>query len=233
MVTAQEIVERTLYMCLLQTTKRMGLTLDPHDYLSEGEVTKELEEQFQRDKASMEKFIYVFGIGNNQSRGIKECPRITLELGGFYPGTVGVEKYMIDNTKAENPCIMSYPDFTTHDISIDVHLVSDNLQDLRLLHTIMYSALPAMGYVKPFYNDREEWINGKMKSTDNIFIEVSNYYDRQDNDHGLIEKIYTYKISDGIIITEDPDWSLTPIKDISLFINEDKLNCTSNDTQGI
>lgn len=33
MVNAEEIVERTFYICLLQTALKKGLTLNPEDYL--------------------------------------------------------------------------------------------------------------------------------------------------------------------------------------------------------
>jgi len=218
MINIQEIVERTMYMSLLHTTETMGYTLDPDNYLVDGLPTLETERAFNTDMASISKFIYIFGIGNNQSRGQKECPRISLDLKGFYPGNVGIPQYIIDDSDKTNPIMVEYSSNSTHTIAIDVHLVSNNQMDMRLLHTIMYKALPAMGYIKPYYNDKSEWLNRKISSTDNIFIEVGNYYDHNDSDHGILEKVYTYHITDGMVIEALPDITLVPIHDISLLI---------------
>lgn len=236
MVSTQEIVERSLYMSLLHTTLRMGYTLDPDNYLIDGLPNPDTEQQFQLDKAQINPFIYVFGVGNNQAKGIRECPRIVLDAQNFYPGGVGVEKYNIGEKEEDGTFrVISYPDFTTHDIMVDVHLVAKTQPELRLLHTIMYTALPAMGYIKPYYNDKEEWNNGKLAPSDNIFMEVANYYDHKDLEHGTLEKVYSYRISDGILLTEDIGMELVPIHDISLLLPSLELNVAeeNNNTQGL
>ena len=47
MVNTEEIVERTFYICLLQTALKKGLTLNPEDYLP---LSQENEKRFQADK---------------------------------------------------------------------------------------------------------------------------------------------------------------------------------------
>lgn len=37
---------------------------------------------------------------------------------------------------------------------------------MRLLHNIMYEALPSRGYVRPYYNNLEEWEDGKVAPTE-------------------------------------------------------------------
>ena len=96
MVNTEEIVERTFYICLLQTALKKGLTLNPEDYLP---LSQENEKRFQADKDAMPKFIPIFGIGNNQVKGAKTCPRITIELQGFYNGDIGVNKYIIGDKR--------------------------------------------------------------------------------------------------------------------------------------
>ena len=59
MVNAEEIVERTFYICLLQTALKKGLTLNPEDYLP---LSQENERRFQADKDAMPKFIPIYGI---------------------------------------------------------------------------------------------------------------------------------------------------------------------------
>ena len=90
---------------------------------------------------------------------------------------------------------------------------------MRLLHDIMYRALPAKGYLKPYFNDYEAWKNTPMGATGNLYIEVGNFYDHPDFQHGLLEKAYTYEVSDGLILEEVvSQGEIVPIKDISVLI---------------
>ena len=76
MVNLEEVIERSFYISLLHETLKRGLTINPDEYLVNGEPTEKTADQFEKDKQAIgKKFIYVFGIGNNLSRGAKECPR--------------------------------------------------------------------------------------------------------------------------------------------------------------
>lgn len=167
----------------------------------------------------MKKFIPLFGIGNNQVKGPKTLPRITIELQGYYAGDIGVNKYIIgDKLEDGNYQASEFP-YETKDITIDVHLVSQTQADMRLLHTILYTGLPARGYVRPYFNDLEEWDKGRLAPTGNLFIEIGNYYDHPDVEHGILEKVYTYVCKDGILSEKAlEEGTLTPIKDISVLI---------------
>lgn len=210
-----------MYMNLLAVALKAGVTLDPDDYLnSRGLPTKETEARYLADKAKMKKFVYIFGIGNNQERGPKEVPRITLELQGYYPGVIGMERYQLDDTDKEHPRMID-TGYNTKDIVIDVHLVSKTQQDTRMLHSIMYKALPTQGYIKPYKGNKEEFMRSGLQKSENIYIEVGNYYDHVDTDHGLLEHVYQYKIADGVVSDELLDIDLVPIKDISVLIGTD------------
>lgn len=220
MVSTEEIVERSVYMNILAVAIKSGHTIDPDDYLENGLPTIETEKRYKEDKAKIKKFIYVFGIGNNQDRGIKEVPRITLELQGYYPGNIGMERYQIDDTIKDNPRMIE-TGYTTKDIVIDVHLISKTQEDMRLLHSILYKALPTQGYIKPYFNDRKLFMEGGLLKSDNIYLEVGNHYDHKDNGHGLLEHVYQYKITDGVVSDDISDVDLVPIRDISLLIGTD------------
>lgn len=227
MVSSEEIVERSLYMNLLATAIQAGVTLDPDDYLdSQGLPTPEGEARWKSDKDNISRYVYIFGVGNNQSRGPKEVPRIVLNLQGYYPGNIGMERYQIDDTVKSNPRVVE-TGYTSKDISIDVHLVGRTQQDIRLLHRIMYRSLPQQGYIKPYFNDKEEFFKGGLLPSENIYVEVGNHYDHQDNDHGLLEHVYTYNVADGVVDSYPTDIELVPIKDISCIINGSKLRVTS------
>lgn len=221
MVSSEEIVERSLYMNLLAVALKSGYTIDPDNYLDErGLPTKETEALYLADKAKLNKFVYIFGIGNNQERGIKEVPRITLDLQGYYPGVIGMERYQLDDTDKQNPRMID-TGYNTKDIVMDVHLVSKTQADMRLLHSILYKALPSQGYIKPYLGNREEFMKSGLLESENIYLEVGNYYDHVDTDHGLLEHVYQYKISDGVVPDEVSDIELVPIRDISVLIGTD------------
>lgn len=216
MVSSQEIIERSFYMSLLHTALKNGLTLDPDNYLP---INPTSQAKYLKDKEALDKYVYIFGVGNNQSRGKKEVPRITLDLQGYYPGTIGVEKYHIDVEDSLRPVLVE-SEFTTKSIVLDVHLVANNQNDMRMLHSIMYKALPASGYIKPFTGNKEEYLNTGLNPTGNIFIEVTNHYDHTDNSQGLLEKVYSYTVEDGLVIDNiDEGIVLSPIIDISVILD--------------
>lgn len=216
MVNSQEIVERTFYICLLSTALKLGYTVNPDDYLP---LSQENEKRFKDAVNALPKFIPIYGVGNNQVRGPKTVPRITLESEAYYPGDIGVNKYIIgDRLEDGNYQASEFP-FETRDIALDVHLVANTQTDMRLLHNILFKSLPTRGYVRPYFNDLEEWADGKVQPTGNLFIEIGNFYDHPDDAHGLLEKVYTYTVKDGIIPQEDlEDGIISPIKDISVLL---------------
>ncbi|MBD4337030.1 hypothetical protein GUH15_13360, partial [Xanthomonas citri pv. citri] len=82
---------------------------------------------------------------------------------------------------------MSEFPYETKDITIDIHLVATTQNDMRLLHSILHEALPTRGYIRPYFNDLEEWDKGRIAPTGNLFIEIGNFYDHPDESHGLLE----------------------------------------------
>lgn len=220
MVTSEEIIERSFYIALLHETLKRGMTINPDDYLVDGLPTETTAAKYEDDKKAIgKKFIYIFGIGNNLVRGPKECPRITIELNAYFPGDLGTEKQSVEPSESgEGFDVIEY-DYTTKNTNLDIHLVANTQQEMRILHDIMYRALPARGYIKPYFNDYEAWKEQAMGTTGNLYIEVGNFYDHPDLQHGLLEKVYTYEVQDGLIL-EDlvSEGEIVPIKDISVLI---------------
>lgn len=220
MVTTQEIIERTLYASLMRITLGLNKTVNPELYLPVSSQNSELY------KAAVEAigpdFIYIFGVGNNQVRGVKEVPRITIELNAYYPGNIGTEAFMIGEELVDNEYVAYNFPFETKHVQFDIHLVANTAEQLRLLHRIMYTALPARGYIRPFLEDTlAKYLETPRKlKSGNVYLEVSNYYDHNDQEHGLLEKVYSYTCYDSYIEeTENTDLGpIAPIKDISAII---------------
>lgn len=231
MVTTQEIIERSLYASLMQVTLGLNKTIDPELYLPVSLINQN---RYQRDKNAINQFIYIFGVGNNQVRGPKIVPRITIDLNAYYPGDIGVEAFMVGDEQ-ENGYFRQYTyPFETKNAQFDIHLVADTSEDLRLLHSIMYTALPVRGYIKPFLENtlQEYLLNKGLNKSGNLYLEISNYYDHNDKEHGLLEKVYSYTVMDCYIDEKVlNDVTISPIKDITALIQvEGSDNTVSNDS---
>ena len=80
MVTSQEIIERSFYMAIMGNTLRLGLTVDPNLYEKTKESMALYQQAVEEVKKNKNKFIQIFGVGNSQSKGMKESfPRIVVE----------------------------------------------------------------------------------------------------------------------------------------------------------
>ena len=221
MVTTQEVIERTLYASLMRVALQLGKTINPEDYLP---LSAQHSEEY---KAAVEaigpNFIYIYGVGNNQVRGAKLVPRITIELNAYYPGNVGTEAFMIGDEKINDEYVAYNFPFETKNVQFDIHLVANTAEQLRILHSIMYTALPARGYIRPFLEAslKEYLETPRLYKDGNVYLEVSNYYDHNDQEHGLLEKVYSYTCYDSYIEeTENTEVGpITPIKDISAIIS--------------
>ena len=218
MVTTQEIIERSIYASLMQVALSINKTVNPELYLP---LSEENASRYNADREAIKGFIYIFGVGNNQVRGPKIVPRITVDLNAYYPGNIGTEAFMIgDEQEVGEFRQYSYP-FETKNAQFDIHLVANKAEDMRLLHSILYTALPVRGYIKPFLEaSLQEYLEHKgLNKTGNLYIEVSNYYDHNDQEHGLLEKVYSYTLIDSYIEEEFKEGdTFAPIKDIRALI---------------
>lgn len=228
METSQLIIERSLYASLLRVALKLNRTVNPEDFQPISSISQAKQER--AIKALGNKYIGIYGVGNNQARGIKQVPRITIDLTAYYPGDLGVEQFIIGDIEDNEQYALYEQPFETKDTMFDIHLVANNSQDMRTLHQIMYTALPARGYIKPFREATlADYLNNPgLLKTGNIFLQVGNYYDHNDNDHGLLEKVYTYTCVDGLLDQKLSDGNqVSPIKEIKTDIIPEHTEGTS------
>lgn len=219
METSQTVIERTLYASLLRVALNIGVTVNPEDYLP---VSVGNQQRYKWDCDALETFVAIYGVGNAQVRGQKLLPRITIDLTSYYPGDLGVEPYMIgDKNENEKFVLYGYP-YETKNSSYDIHLVAENVVQMRLLHQILYTALPGKGYIRPFvFDTMNEYLqNPGLLKTGNLFVQIGNYYDHTDVDHGILEKVYTYDCIDGLLEETIKDANISPIRDITALIQD-------------
>lgn len=208
MVNSQEIIERSVYDALLRVAIALGYSLDPNDYLPE---SVENANRLKNDIKALVKYIPIFGTGSASAKDQKTTPRIVVNARGFYPGAIGLPREVIEKGVGQGFTMNEEP-YEVLDQYIDVHLVANTQEDLRLLHQIMFWALPQRGYIKP-YNEEKFLFSG------NLFIEVGNFFDYPNTTLGLLEKVYEYKVFDTLVgEREDVDNDLVPIIDIKVLL---------------
>lgn len=215
MIDSQEIIERSVYQSLLNTTIALGFTLDPNKYYP---ISPQNSSKFEKDKTEVEQqkgfYVYIFGVGNNQAKGMKIAPRIVINSQGFLPGDIGLPKSITENIDG-NYFVSEHP-FEAIDQYIDIHLVAEDQNQIRLLQNILANSIPQRGYIKP-YTEEKPPFDG------NIYIEASNFYQVSDNDKGIIEKVYQFTIKDTLLPTNTKLTELPKLVDISLLLNNESF----------
>lgn len=218
MVDSQQIVERSFYKALLQATVNAGYTLDPATYLP---ISPANESAFNTAKANIIStkgyFISIFGNGNNQAKQEKECPAIVIDMQGFFPGDMGLNRNHIE--KGDEQYVVSESPYTTIDQLVNIHLVANNVEHLRLLHVLLNTAIPQRGYIKPY-----TYINKPFDG--NIFTELNNFFSIPDQANGIMEKVYQFIVKDTLLEDLRDIEVLPPINDISVLLGEIEINKT-------
>lgn len=140
--------------------------------------------------------IELFGYTTNQDRGVKKVPRIVIDTEGFYPGSIGKDstaQYKMNQTgTAYNK---EFDGQKTSDLYFNIYLVANNVQQIRVLHGVLSESIPRWGYI-PRYVDEDTPF--ELVSDGNIFIEYISYNQSDDEDRGVIEKVYRYMTPDVV-----------------------------------
>lgn len=211
MVNSQEIIERSIYVAILNMAIKLGYTINPEDYLPTSAVNAE---RFKEDlkKITDDKgfYISIFGVGNNHSKGIKETPRIVVDSEGFYPGDIGLPRQIIEKEEGIGYTVTEVP-YETLSQYMNIRLCAHSAEHMRLLHQIMFWAVPQRGYLKPYEEP-------KFLFTGNIFLRIVNFYNMPDLDNGLMEKVYQFEVQDCLLDGNTPPEVITPIRDISVLL---------------
>jgi len=128
--------------------------------------------------------IELFNEGSNIAKGVKKIPRIVINTGNFLPGALGgdPQKYF-SNQGLSYQALVTPPQ--TVDFFLNIHLVSNTVEQERILNSLIALAVQRRGYI-PFYDG----------SDDTFFCRYLNFFHIDDLDAGIIEKVYAYQISD-------------------------------------
>lgn len=218
MVDSQEIVERSIYKALLQVTVNAGFTVDPALYLPTSPANTTLYQAAKQaiiNDPNKKRFVTINGSGNNQAKGAKEPPSITVDLQGFFPGDMGLNRQHIE--KGDTQFVVSESPYELIDQIVNIHLVANNIVDLRLITVLLNSAIPSRGYLKPY-----TFVNKPFDG--NIFIELTNFFSVPDQANGIMEKVYQFTIKDTLLEDLRNTDTITPIASIDATLGEIEYN---------
>lgn len=128
--------------------------------------------------------IELFNNSSNYSKGIKRVPRIVINSGNFLGGSLGGDPYRFFIDKGDYYKAMVTPPQTS-DFYLDIHCVSKDVKQERVLNSILTLSIPKRKYLK-WYND----------STKTFFIRYLSFYELDSLSNGLGEKCFSYEIPD-------------------------------------
>lgn len=188
MINSQEIIERSIWSAINEVLIDLDMAIDPNKYLPVSPQNKKLADEAI---SKLKRYIPVFGPGSSQSKGAKASPRIVINARGFIPGAIGLPKILREKKQGLG-YTTTEQHFSTLDHMVDVHLVANNQEDIRLLTDVMFWALPQMGYIKPYLSD-------SLLDSGNIFIQLANFFDNPNTEAGLLEKVYQFNLTDCLV----------------------------------
>jgi len=208
----QEIIERSLFETIRQEIVDKGYLPDVSDtgtYPDNQTGWDQWKSDINAIVSSLGFAVELFSVGSNEAKGIKKVPRIVLEAGNFLPGALGGDprRYFVDAGVGGWDAKITPPQTT--DFYINFCIVGNTAAQARILNSILALSVPRRGYI-PWYND----------STKSFFARFLNYYDRTNEDEGIIEHVYAYEIPDAW----DQDDSDSPTYPTVAKINEVTLN---------
>ena len=180
----QELIERSLFESIRKELVDKGYLPDINLFPNTISGRSDYEAAITLIKTIKGFAIELFSEGSNHSKGMKKTPRIVIKTGSFVPGALGgdVSRVMVLSGSGFLPT--KTPPQTV-DFYIDFHLVSENVNQERILNSLLAISVPRRGYV-PFYTD----------SNYSFFTRYVNFYNYDDSDQGIIEKVYAYEIQD-------------------------------------
>lgn len=208
----QEVIERSLFERIRTELVDKGYLPDVTQYPDTDGGVALWESDIATIKTNKGFAIEVFNENANYDNGVKKIPRIVLASGNFLQGSLGGDPGKIMQLNENNDFIALRTPPQTSDFFIDIRLVSNSVEQERILNAILSLALPKRGYIAT-YNDPEKL----------FFIRYISFYNQDDLDKGIIEKVLVYTVEDcweteDIIISTD----VAKITRIDLNINLQK-----------
>lgn len=193
----EQALERTIFHLLRKKTVEFGYLPNIDDYDIENtnlNIAETETERFNNDLIAITNSkgfsIEVFNYANNQYYGTKKPPRIVVETESLLQGQLGTDTTPQYKKNIDGSFIAKQSVSLLSDFYFNVHLIANNVNEIRVLHEIMVQCLPRRGYV-PWYNQ-----DGLLPSF-NLLVRYLSMADYSWTAEGIIEKVYRYEIPDA------------------------------------
>lgn len=209
----ETLVTRTIYEQLRLTTVGLGYLPDITNFqpLSGANLTnwKNDREAIRNGKGFV---IDIYNTGSTQSKGQKRVPRIVVALNSINNNNIGLPPSPFPKSNGDGTYdIEKHINLIASDMSLVIYAITETVQQSRLLHQIIFSSIPNLGYLA-FVSDINE----------NFFVSYFDTSTNDDPDSGIEERIYAYTITDLIMvankvlrenITDIKSYTTTPVAD--------------------
>lgn len=223
----QELIARTIYENIRVVCVTEGYTPNIADQLRyptlHGKFTQVAETNWNTDLNAIKNTkgfaIELYGESSSYNKEEKKTPRISIVSRRIMPGTIGspnIQGYVKD---PDNPNQLRslISDWNSVNLHWDIILTSASSAEDRILNAIIGKALGVRRYIKiPF-------------TTDMVFIEQFNYYDIPLYQKGIIDKVFSYEVSDIFLYQELSEQVVPLLKEIQIgfSINGETPNDTT------
>lgn len=218
----QEVIERSVFEAIRKQCVAKGYTPDIADTLTYPDTPAGYT-QYQTDLQAIWSQvppdptfpIEIFSNANNEYTGQKKAPRIVIVSQDFLPGALGGDStriYQRDTDSDPYTALVLPPQ--SADFHLNIHLVSQTVEQQRILNAILSNAIPRRGYIKRYTVAGDD-----LEFSGNLFIKNFGYVDVPGLYDGMMEKVFRYEVSDVWETECVEDGTFAEIQEINVDIN--------------
>lgn len=215
----EQALERSVYEALRLVTVAEGYLPNIRDYDIENpdiniakQAVKDYNTAAQTIRQNKGFVVEIFNYSSAEARGLKKTPRIVIQTEAFQQGQIGFDNRInYEYNEQLGEYVSKRSPAVTSDFYFNIHLVASDVKQIRVLHGIMVTCLPRLGYIK-WYTD------AKLRPSHNLLVYYLSYLEADFLAEGIIEKIYRYRIPDAHEIDDEIITQIPPIKIIDVDI---------------
>lgn len=176
------------------------------------------EQDLKTIEAAKKFAVEIFGESSNQSKGLKSVPRISIQSARIMPGDIGAPGTTGFERNPENPeqMMKTRSDWNSSNLHYDITISVSTAKQERILNAVIAKAIGTKRYIK-FYDS-------SIRPEEYMFCHQFNYFDLEGEQEGVIEKVYSYEVTDIFIFHELEPQPTTLINSIEVFTDIEQLN---------
>lgn len=204
---SQQLVERAINRAITNVCVEEGYSVEKAP--GGTPISREAYEAGMKSIALAKGFsIEVFSAGSNKDKGDLKTPRFAINTDSFLEGEIGSVFGPYFSPTGDNPAVgaMVEGPLASNDLVVDIHLVSSNIVQDRVLHAILNKAIGTRRYLKI------------VETNDDILVYQISNFDFPELSTGLLSRIYSYRIPDLNLGVETTVTTVVPIHEITTDI---------------